>query len=331
MDRLERLVNLVAALLSAARLLTAEEIGEQVPGYPAPRTPAFHRAFERDKETLRRMGIPLVTEDVDPGAVQSPQGYRVPRQLYELPDPGLAPDELAALALAAASVRLEGGEAQSAIWKLGGAPAPAAPSAPASLPGSDHLDPLFRAAAERRTVAFGYRGAQRKVDPWRLGFRAGHWYLAGWDHDRQGRRMFRLDRFEGRVKLETGSTFSHPPPPEASAVPPPPWEMGDDEPVTVELAVDADQAAFALRTAGAGAPRRQNDAGVVLALSVTNRAALRSFVLGMLDHAEVVGPPAEREAMVSWLEGIATGPAARRTGTRRPTGAPRRVPKARRR
>jgi predicted DNA-binding transcriptional regulator YafY len=41
---------------------------------------------------------------------------------------------------------------------------------------------------------------------------------------------------------------------------------------------------------------------VVLAVSVTNRPAFRSFVLGFLDHAQVLGPAELRAEMVEWLE-----------------------------
>ena len=37
-------------------------------------------------------------------------------------------------------------------------------------------------------------------------------------------------------------------------------------------------------------------------LAVTNRAAFRSFVLGLLDHAEVLAPPELRADMVAWLK-----------------------------
>jgi predicted DNA-binding transcriptional regulator YafY len=47
---------------------------------------------------------------------------------------------------------------------------------------------------------------------------------------------------------------------------------------------------------------RRQDGSVVLAVHVTNRPAFRSFVLGFLDHAEVLGPPDLRDDMVSWLE-----------------------------
>ena len=49
---------------------------------------------------------------------------------------------------------------------------------------------------------------------------------------------------------------------------------------------------------------RRPDGSVVLAGHVTNRSAFRSFVLGFLDHAEVLGPPELRAEMVSWLEAL---------------------------
>ena len=60
MARLERLVNLSAALLAADRALTAEELRERVPGYPDEKS-SFRRQFERDKDALRELGIPLQT------------------------------------------------------------------------------------------------------------------------------------------------------------------------------------------------------------------------------------------------------------------------------
>ena len=105
-SKLERLLNLTAALLDTPRPLTAEQLRQRVPGYPSDAV-AFHRAFERDKDDLRELGIPLRRERV---VVESREvdGYRVPPDDYYLRDPGLAPDELAALHLAAQVVRLGG-------------------------------------------------------------------------------------------------------------------------------------------------------------------------------------------------------------------------------
>src|SRR5205823_6317760 len=118
MDRLERLINLIAALLEAERPLSAEELHQRLPGY-AENHAAFRRSFERDKDALREMGIPLALEAVDPSQPHL-EGYRIPKDEYYLHDPGLAPDELAALHLAASAVQLEGTRGMEALWKLGG-------------------------------------------------------------------------------------------------------------------------------------------------------------------------------------------------------------------
>ena len=299
--RLERLINLVAALLEAPRPLTAEEVRERVPGY-APEKTAFRRAFERDKETLREMGVPIAVEalgDPDGGTV----GYRIPKDAYYLADPGLEPDELAALHLAASAVRLEGADGVEALWKLGGEVAEAGPvPAVAALPGQPHQAPLFAAISERRRVVFSYRGKQRAVEPHRLSFRNGHWYLSATDRDADEDRSFRLDRIESTVEVDDqAGAFER----RSAATPSPPWEAGAGEPVEARLLVDADQAGWAVGHLGADAvTERRPDGSVVLRVRVTNRDAFRSFVLGFLDHAEVLGPPDLRAEVATWLEAL---------------------------
>ena len=116
-QKLERLLNLTALLLDARRPLTAEQIQRQL-DYPEDRT-AFRRAFERDKDELRTMGIPLRVERV-PGVLPEVDGYRIPREEYALRDPGLTTEELAALHLAASAVQVEGLPATEGLLKLGG-------------------------------------------------------------------------------------------------------------------------------------------------------------------------------------------------------------------
>ncbi|HEX2849455.1 MAG TPA: WYL domain-containing protein [Acidimicrobiales bacterium] len=305
MERLERLINLVAALLAADRPLTRDELAERVPGYP-PDGPAFHRAFERDKDALRTMGIPIATEKVDPTVADSPEGYRVHREQYELPDPDLDADELAALHLAVSAVRMDGGDATAAIWKLGGDAQAAAEGAEVALAGSEHLPVLFRAVTERRPVGFGYRDAARLVDPWRLTFRTGRWHLIGYDHDRGEERQFRLDRMDGVTLAGEAGAFERPA--ATGADPAFPWQYGDEPEVEARLAVDAGHADWAVRYVGPEAvAERRDDGTTVLGLLVRNRDAFRSFALGFLDHAEVLSPPELRDDLVAWLEAIAGG------------------------
>lgn len=313
MDRLERLVNLVAALIDTPRPLTRAEIGERIDGY-SPDPDAFRRNFERDKDLLRQMGFPLVTE-IPEGGNPEDAGYRIPRELYELPDPGLDEAELAALRLAASAVQMEGEWSEAlvrALRKLGGAVADSGPAigtagpgaGAAAVPAEDAAAVAFGAVGERRQVAFRYRGEDRLVDPWRLSFHRGHWYLSGLDHGRGEERLFRLDRVEGDL-APTGPPAAFARPSMAQSAPPPPWRMGEEEEQVARLWVDAEQATWARQALGPATVREErSDGSVVFEVTVTNTDAFRSFVLGYLDHAEILGPPQLRSDMVRWLESV---------------------------
>jgi predicted DNA-binding transcriptional regulator YafY len=325
MDRLERLVNLVAALLDTPRPLNRAEIRERIEGYSAD-PDAFRRNFERDKELLREMGLPLETV-ADPGSPDD-AGYRIPRDRYELPDPGLNEVELAALRLAASAVQVEGAWGRAAttraLRKLAGSvtgPNPGAvgsggggdgepdtrpdPAGLALLPGGDAVAVAFGAIGERRVLRFAYHGEKREVEPWRLSFRRGQWYLSGWDRARAGERRFRLDRVEGGLSADDEPGAFERPPTDGGA-PPPAWRLGDEDEVVAELLVDAIQAPWALdELGGAAVMSRRPDGSVQFAVTVTNRSAFRSFVLGFLDHAEILGPPELRAGMVRWLRTVA--------------------------
>jgi len=94
----ERLLGLVVCLLSTTRYLTAEQVREAVPGYPE-QDELFKRMFERDKEDLRDLGVPLETGVNHP--FDDDPGYRIRQQAYQLPELRLEADEAAVLGLAA--------------------------------------------------------------------------------------------------------------------------------------------------------------------------------------------------------------------------------------
>ena len=96
----ERLLNLVICLLATRSYLAAEQIRRAVPQYDETASDeAFHRMFERDKDELRELGIPLETGTNS--VWDDDHGYRIARRDYELPDVELEPDEAAAVGLAA--------------------------------------------------------------------------------------------------------------------------------------------------------------------------------------------------------------------------------------
>jgi predicted DNA-binding transcriptional regulator YafY len=237
----------------------------------------------------------------------------------------LADDELAALHLAVSAVAVEGAWGRSAsttaLWKLaaaGGAaatgvaqsrsttaPATATRTTFAELPGGEPLAIVFGAVAARQRLRFPYHGESREVDPWRLSFRNGQWYLAGFDHSRADSRTFRLDRM-GRPPEPIGEPGAFARPAGGGGAPPPPWLLGDEEEVVAELLVDAIQAEWVSAAVGADAvAERRPDGAVVLQVPVTNRQAFRSFVLGFLDHAEVLGPASLRDEIIDWLSALA--------------------------
>jgi proteasome accessory factor B len=305
-SRLERLLNLTAALLTADRPLRAAEIRERVPGYPEGDKHTFRRAFERDKEALREMGIPIELVDLASGSEASEQGYLIRREAYALRDPGLDPDEQAAVQLAIAAVQLDGLPGTEAMWKLGGAPAPGGADHPiAALPLQPQLATLFAAVAQRSRVRFGYRSEERQVEPYRLTFGRGRWYLDGFDLGRQAERQFRLDRIDGQVAVGEPGAFERRG--GGTATDAPPWELGDEPAVEATVRIDRDQAPWALDRLGGATVVSDEPDGVLVRLTVTNRDAFRSFVLGFLEHAEVLEPPELRDDLVAWLRQVPQG------------------------
>ncbi len=308
-SRVERVLNLLALLLDTRRALTREEIVHDVAGYPS-QISAYRRAFERDKETLRGMGVPLTTEPIGDGAEL---GYRVRPDDYYLPDLGLGVEEAAALRVAVSAVSLGSHAGEGALLKLGGL-ADEAVAPIASLPIAPALATLFEAFRARAVVRFTHRDRVRTVEPWGLSSKRGHWYLVGFDRDRDAVRAFRADRIDGDVELGEPDAFEPPPDfrpddhVESRA-----WLLGDDPAVTVRIRVDADHRDAMLSELGADAvvaDGRDDDGGSVVEMTVTNRAAFRSFVLGFLEHAEVLDPPDIRADLVTWLERAASGAAA---------------------
>jgi len=304
-DRFERLANLLALLLDTQRPVSLEDIVERIPGYPSEKA-SYRRQFERDKDTLRALGVPIRVEQ---DAFGDDVGYRVDRREYELPDLGLEPDERAALHTAVSAVHLEGSEGREALWKLGGLGGDARGAPMGALPTVPWLPALVEACRQRAPVTFGYRDDERRVDPYVVLFRGGNWYLVGYDHDRGEVRSFRADRIGDEVAVGEADAFDRPPDFDAEAVlHDEPWRYGDDEPVEARVRVDATVAPWVVQRLGAGAVDEADEGdGVVVRLTVTNPEAFRSFVLGLLDHAEVLAPDALRDDTVAWLRALAGG------------------------
>ena len=311
----ERLLNLVICLLHTRRFLSVQEIRAAVPGYDQDTEESFRRMFERDKEELRELGIPLET-GTNSHAHDDEPGYRIARRDYELPPISLEPDEAAAVGLAARlwqSAPLAGATG-TALLKLRAAGVDAV-RAPAALePRVGASEPAFesalRAVQDGRAVVFDYRGSgvaapqRRHVEPWGVVSWRGRWYLVGHDTDRGAERVFRLSRIVGTVTA-VGA---------AGAVVPPDGvdlramaaRMATEEPRETARVSLRPGAGWELRreaTATADDPEREGWTVVDVGFSDPERLADR--VTGFGADAVVLSPTAAREAVVRRLQGLA--------------------------
>jgi predicted DNA-binding transcriptional regulator YafY len=302
LDRLERVTDLVLVLLNTEHPLALDSIALQVPGYPEEHA-ARRQAFERDKRLLRDEGIPVRTLRL-PG--QEQYGYSIDREAFYLPDLALEPDEQVALHLAVAGVHLADPSGRDALLKLGATglgevrPIAALVTPPA-------LVDLFEAVRTQAVASFMYRRQARRVAPAGLWFRFGHWYLVAWDLEREAVRTFRVDRIEDAVTLEEPGGGVVPGGIDIKAsLPDEPWRAEGDDYVVTRIRVDAMEGPRVAEEVGRDkVESRQDDGSVIVCLRVAGFPALRSWILGLLDHAEILAPLEFRSELRSWLTGIA--------------------------
>ncbi len=311
-DRVERLTNLLALLLETTEPLSLVQIAAELEGQYPDADQARRAAFERDKAALREIGVPIDTEVVTGGAYAGQTRYRIDRHHYELADLALEPDEVRALQVAAATVHTDSSASKQAIWKLGGVVG-GDEHLPVSavLPDLPELPVIRSAVAARAAITFGYRDRERTLDPWGLLLRGGFWYVVGYDHDHEEQRTYRVDRFDGGAdSIRTGESgaFARPAAFDArAAFPADPKELLDDDADAVEATVriDAGRAAAVCRELGDERVVATGDDGsVVVRVPASNRAAFRSWVLGLLEHAVVLDPPEVRADVVDWLTAV---------------------------
>ena len=253
-DASERLLDLVIALVNTSGRMTKQQVRSSVAGYQdAASDDAFERMFERDKDTLRELGVPVLT--VTDARHGDDVGYRIDLDAYALPAVQLTPAELGVLSVAVqvwqdASLRADTTRALAKLRAVGEGPSATdllTGLAPRVRAEGSAFGPLVEAVQERRAVRFTYRAAttgevrERTVEPWRLLARRGGWVLVGRDRDRGAARSFRLGRIQGAV-LPVGRPAAFDPPTdaelaEALAM----WTQGPER--TAALAVVPDRAA----------------------------------------------------------------------------------------
>lgn len=308
----ERLLDLIIALARARPSMTRSQIRRHVNGYaPASDDPraeaAFERMFERDKETLKDLGVPLVTVH---GTVHHDEvGYRIDVEEYTLPPVEFTSAELGVLSVA--SHLWEGSalarHARRGLTKL---------KAVTLTPAEENLTPavrlhepdaalpvLFEAITTRHAVAFTYRAASsgqetdREVEPWGLAVKNQGWYLRGWDRTRGAGREFRLSRITSKVRLlpETGG-FTGPDPGQIT---------GEADLTRVRLAIRPEAAAL-LRARGepAGTLGERD----LIELRVSDLEAFAGDIAAYGAAVEVLHPQHLRERVITKLTALSQAP-----------------------
>lgn len=309
----ERLLNVIMTIGSRRRIDRAK-LFAVIPEYAdAPSETAAERMFERDKAQILELGLPLRTEAdlFDENTVY----YRIEAaEADAVLD--LSTEEYTVLLAASRAWddAAAGGAARRVRAKLLSLGHDADPDllrrtprgAVESLP---VLSPLLEAVTAGTAVGFAYRSARgqlqdRRVEPWVVGVHDGHWYLLGWDLDREASRLFRASRIESFP--ERGGTATRPRPADLDIASALGAQDPSEETASAELRVEPFKALALRERAGAAL-----DAPTVT-LPPQPRAAARRQILGDARWIELLAPAAWREELACVLTTVAerhAGPA----------------------
>jgi proteasome accessory factor B len=317
MHPLERLLNLVILLLETPRSLTFDQIRERLPAYAQGDDESAKRMFERDKDILRDLGVPVEVGSTDAWEVE--QGYRIPKERYYLPDIEFTEEEISALFVAAqtpgteeqdageAVRKLQSGVEPSVLARMSGGPVVAGADAP---PG--RLRAVTEAIESRRSLSFDYRAASgeiatRHVDPYSLVWRRGRWYVVGLDRDRDEIRSFRLDRFRSDPK--TGGEASAPPEgfDGRDHLRTGPWTPPEDA-VDVRMAFSPDVAWWIVPSlVNPSVERTRDDGWLEVSLPAEPGESFTAWVLSFGADAVVLSPDEVRDDVMARLDAAASG------------------------
>lgn len=224
----ERLFSLVLALLSTENGLTKSEILSTVQGYRqrfvhSGDNANLERQFERDKDDIRELGVPLETiEPPEQAGNNQNLRYRIPRVDYELPeDIAFSAEESTLLGLAAMVWR-EGSLSEGsrrAIVKLRSlgieTAEPVLSYAPQVRVRDESFEPLREAMDRRVLVNFEYlkpgeqMSTTRLVAPLALVQHQGRWHLYAKNPATDTFKTFLLRRIVSSIQ-RSKKTFDYP-------------------------------------------------------------------------------------------------------------------------
>ncbi|MGI8921763.1 MAG: helix-turn-helix transcriptional regulator [Solirubrobacteraceae bacterium] len=329
-EKLIRQLSLISYLMAERRPVTALDIRSDVEGYSAMNEDAFARRFYADRAELESLGIELTVERPVEGAAEQ-ETYSLAPERFHLPLINFSDNELAALQTAlqlldgrfayAEPLRLA---LQQIAW---GRPSPlTAPEQRTVRLGlspeagghdvSQRLQKIEAAIFRRKTIVFEYYSlardelSTRRVDPYQLVYQGGQFYLVGHSHEREATRVFRLSRIRGKVSYSSKAEhdFQRPtdfdPRDYADRIE---WQLGETAGEAeiwigerIVWQVERHFARYgALHEAESGAGDR------IFLTPYSDARQLVSWVLGLGEHARILGPAQLSEEMHKRLELLA--------------------------
>ena len=314
-EKLIRQLSLISYLMAERRPVTALDIKRDVEGYSGMNEDAFARRFYADRAELDSLRIPLTVEKPLDGVAEQ-ENYSLRPENFHLPAIEFSDSELAALATALSLLDGEFAYAeplrlalQQITW---GRPSPlqapdqrgVALGITASAGGHDLSQRLVKvetAIFRHKTITFDYYTMERdevgarKVDPYHLLYRGCQFYLLGYSHERDALRVFRLSRIRGKVAYATKAEHDFRRPadfdPRAYANRAD-WQFGEVV-GSAEIRV-AERIAWQLERHFGRYGEIRDIEGSGDRLLVTEYSSARqliAWVLGLGEHARLLGPP----------------------------------------
>ncbi len=318
-EKLIRQLSLISYLMAERRPVTALEIRRDVEGYSGMNEDAFARRFYADRSELESLRIQLTVDRPADGAAEQ-ENYSLRPENFHLPAIEFSDEELAALQ---AALHLLDGEfayaeplrlaLQQITW---GRPSPlrapeqrsVALGITASAGGHElsvRLAKIETAIFRNKTITFDYytmardEVGSRRVDPYHLLFQGGEFYLLGYAHEREEIRVFRLSRIRGKVSYATKAEHDFRRPadfdPRAYANRSE-WQLGEERGVAEVLL--SERIAWQIErhfgrygdiaVAGEEGSARGD---MLLRTSYSSARMFVSWVLGLGEHARLLGPP----------------------------------------
>lgn len=298
--------------------LTFAQIRERMPeGYPQANLDSAKRMFERDKDAAREIGVPIEVISDELGAEPA---YTIRKDRFYLQEVAFTPEEVAAILLAVRGgtpqdpAAIAAGKLLSGLREVGaGGSGPSLGEAIRSIPvaggdGAERLQEVWAAIAGRQAIRFAYRAADgsratRVVDPFRIVYRAGRWYLLGHDRDRDAIRAFRLSRIAPPCESVGASA---PVPPDFRAedhLIASPTGAGDHD-GSARIAFAPDAVWPARRSVDVRSERPHGEGWVELEIPNGDPEWLASWVLSYGEDAVVVAPEALRAEVLARLEAV---------------------------